>query len=247
MTDELKIVSNFDRLMNYAKAMHKSYFFTLSAFYSYEALLEAIVEKENSKVIGDFKDFFLPTLESLRVYFFLELAKMLDHSDQSLHINKILNFTESNLKSLTADAFVEYNKNQDRVFTEELAANYRGIDYNNFLSLKQKIEERQKIIEDLKIYRNKWLAHDDINKPAIPNIGPKEIRDLFNIIETILNFITGELNSESWMYSHIEEDTKYKTKLVIEYLNRFEPYRIKEIEKEIEEEMKQYKISKNNL
>ncbi len=167
---------------------------------------------------------------------------MFDSSQQSLHINKILNFAESNLKALTSETFIEYNQNQDRVFIEELAMNYRGIVYSDLIMLRDKLGKHKNTISNLITYRDKWLAHDDINKPEVPPITGEEIRDLFDILETILNFITGELNSESWTYSHVEDDAKYKTRVVIDHLRRFEPYRMREIEKELNEKMKRYKI-----
>jgi len=42
--------------------------------------------------------------------------------------------------------------------------------------------------------------------------------------------ITGRLNSESWTYSHVENDVKRHVKLVVDHLRRFESYRLKEIE-----------------
>ncbi|KKP93280.1 MAG: hypothetical protein UR98_C0007G0012 [Parcubacteria group bacterium GW2011_GWA1_36_12] len=238
----------FKNLMEYVKAMHRRYFHALSAFYVYEGLNEVIASnvigqslaEKNVKVISDFRNFFMPAKEALRVYFFLELAKMFDSSDQSLHINKILNITESNLKNLTVDAFKEYNEN--RVFTEELTAGYRGMDYGDVLLLKKMVDENKDILDKLNDYRDKWLAHDDIKKPEVPAITGEEVKKLFAVLEKILNSITGKLNSESWAYSMVEDESKYQTKLVIDHLRRFEPYRLKEIKEEIAEEMKKYKI-----
>lgn len=225
-------------LMDYAREMHHRYFRAISALYAYEALRESIAQnilgqseaEKNVEIIGKYKDFFNPAQEALRIYFFLELAKMFDSSDQALHINKILNFTESNLKNLTIEAFKEYNQNQDRAFLKQLAKEYRGMAYSDLVIVREMLNKHKAKLEKLDTYRNKWLAHDDINKPELPAITGEEIKDLFDVLAKILNSITGRLNSESWMYSHIEDDVKHHTKLVIEHLRRFEPYRIKEIE-----------------
>src|SRR5258708_32613574 len=111
MANEQEQQIEFKTLMSHIKAMHSRYFHALSAFYAYEALREVVAPnivgesdaQANVKVMGDFKNFFLPAREALRVYFFLELAKLFDVSNQSLHINKIMNFTESNLKHLTVE------------------------------------------------------------------------------------------------------------------------------------------------
>ena len=218
--------TEFKTLMDYAKEMHSRYFHTLSAFYAYEALCEItapnIVGKyeaeENAKTIRRYNNFFLPARESLRVYFFLELAKMFDSSKQSLHINKILNFTESNITNLTLDAFKEY----------------KGINYADLVSIKALLDNHEVALNKLDVYRNKWLAHDDINKPELPSINQGEIKNLFKILAKILNTITSQLNSESWTYSHIENDVKHHTRLVIDHLRRFEPYHIKEIDEKQE-------------
>jgi len=253
MPDEQSTTNKFKNIMDYARAMHHRYYRAFSAFHAYETLREAIAintvgklrAEENAKIIGDFRGFFFPAQEALRIYFFIELAKMFDSSQQALHINKILNFAESNLKDLTAEAFTEYNQDQSRVFIEELATNYRGIAYSDLVMLRDKINKHKNTINNLKTYRDKWLAHDDINKPEVPPITGEEIRDLFDILETILNFITGELNSESWTYSQAKDDAKHHTTLVIDYLRRFEPYRRREIENELNEEMKKYKTKES--
>jgi len=235
-SEQLK-TTEFKTLMDYAKAMHRRYFHALSAFYAYEALREAVVinivgkseAEENAKTISNFKNFFLSAQEALRIYFFLELAKMFDSSKQALHINKVLNFTESNLKNFTVEAFKEYNQSQDRTFLEELAKEYKGMAYADLVIIRDMLKKHKSTLEKLNKYRDKWLTHDDIKKPEIPVITGEKIKDLFGMLAKMLNSITGQLNSESWMYSHIEDDVKHHVRLVIDHLRRFEPYRLKEI------------------
>lgn len=230
--------TEFETLMSYAKAMHKRYFHALASFYAYEGLQELLApnvvgqsEAEgNAKTIGKYNNFFGPARESLRVYFFLELAKMFDSSKQALHINKVLNFTASNLKNLTVDAFKEYNQHQPRAFLETLVNEYKGMDHDELRAVKAMLNEHKATLEKMDTYRDKWLAHDDINKPESPAITGEEIKALFDVLAKMLNAITGRLNSESWTYSHVENDAKHHTHLVIDHLQRFEPYRLKEIE-----------------
>lgn len=246
MADEQLKTTEFKTLMDYAKAMHRRYFHAFSAFYAYEALCEVVAPNvvgeseahENVKIMGSFKNFFLPAKEALRIYFFLELAKMFEFSKESLHINKILNFTESNLKNLTVEAFKGYNQNQDRTFLEELAKEYKGMAYADLVTIRDMLKKHKSTLEKLDTYRDKWLAHDDINKPELPAITGEEIKDLFDVLAKMLNSITGQLNSESWMYSHVEDDTKHHARLVIDHLRRFEPYRLKEIEEEYQADLK---------
>ena len=228
----------FQTLMSYTKAMHKRYFHAIAAFYAYEGLQEVIgidivgqlEAEENAKTINEYNNFFGPAQEALRVYFFLELAKMFDSSNQALHINKILNFTESNIKTLTVDAFKECNQGQSRGFLEVLVKEYKGMDHNQLKDIREMLNTHKATLEKLNTYRDKWLAHDDIDKPELPSITGEEIKSLFDVLAKILNAITGRLNGESWTYLRVEGDVKHHTRLVIDHLRRFESHRLKEIE-----------------
>ena len=233
--------------MEYAKEMHHRYFRAISAFYALESLKEVRAPnivgqsdaEENAKTMARYNGLFTPAEEALRVYFFLELAKMFDSSKQSLHINKILNFTASNLKKLTVDAFKEYNRSQPRAFLETLVNEYKGMDHKELIAIKEMLNKHKTTLNKLETYRDKWLAHDDKKKPRLPSITGEEIRDLFEVLAKMLNIITGRLNSESWTYSHVEGDVKHHIKLVVDHLRRFEPYRLKEIEEKYQIKLKE--------
>lgn len=240
--------NKFEILMQRLKEMHGRLYKALHAFYAYEALREIIAPnivgektaQENVKIFNSFNNFFLPAKEALRVYFFLELAKLFDVSKESLHINKIINYTESNLSNLTVEDFKEYN--QDRALLDQLIKGYKGMQYADLAEIRNLLTLHQITLENLETYRNKWLAHDDLNKPDLPAITGEQIKELFEIVEKILNSFTGKFNSESWLYSYAEDETKSHVRLVIDRLRRFEPYRIKEIENEYRENLKRYNV-----
>ena len=239
--------SEFKTLMEYAKEMHHRYFRAISAFYALESLKEVRAPnivgqsdaEENAKTMARYNGLFTPAEEALRVYFFLELAKMFDSSKQALHINKILNFTASNLKKLTVDAFKEYNRSQPRAFLETLVNEYKGMDHKELIAIKEMLNKHKTTLNKLETYRDKWLAHDDKKKPRLPSITGEEMKDLFEVLAKMLNIITGRLNSESWTYSHVEGDVKHHIKLVVDHLRRFEPYRLKEIEEKYQIKLKE--------
>ena len=224
----------FTVFMEYLEKLQKRYCFTLSAFYTWEALVELcapnIVGQEeaqqNVKTMSRFNNFFSLSKESLRVYFLLELAKLFDTSNQSLHIDKIINFTESNIQKLSVDDFAGFN--QDRQFIEELVENYKGINEEDLQHIKLLIFEHTAIIQNLKTYRDKYLAHDDITKVDVV-LTPEKIKTLFKVIKEILNLFSSKINHSTRMYDCIEGKCKNDTKRVVEYLRRFEPYRLKEI------------------
>jgi hypothetical protein len=243
-------MSEFKTLVKYIDQLRSRYFKTLSAFYGYEALREAKASnilgqekaEENVEIIKRYSNFFLPTEEALRVYFFLELAKLFDASNQSLHIDKIINYTESNLKHLTSDAFKEYNNKEGREFLNELAEGYKGIEHSDLLEIRNLLEKHKEPLEKLRIYRDKWLAHEDINKPDLPNITGIELHGLFKVLEKILNILTTKLNSSSTLWDHVERNVKDDVNRVLDHLGRFEPYRIKEIEEEFAREIAKHSL-----
>lgn len=226
----------FKTLMVYIKRMQSRYFHALCAFNAYEGLREAaapnIVGKSkaagNVRTMDRYRNFFVITQEALRYYFFIELGKLFDASKQSLHIDKVVNFTESNIKKLTVDAFKEYN--QDRQLLEEITARYKGVEHSDLVVIRDLLNKQKNTIEKLKTFRDSWVAHDDANKPQQPKISSQEIKELFDTLKKILNTISGKLNNETWSYSHVESDVKRHVGLVIDHLDRYEPYRLKEIE-----------------
>ncbi len=227
----------FNTTISYIKNIKERYFKALSAFHIFETFIELVdpniigqeISEKNKKIIEkDFGSFFLPAKESLRIYFFLELAKLFDIADQSLHVTKIVNYTQSNITKLTVDDFAEYSKGQDPNFIAMLVREYKGVNHDDLMAIKSDIEKNKETIKRLKDYRDKYLVHDDIKKDEIDITG-EEIRTLFSIIEKIIDIFLSKLISTSVMYDNAKIDTKDKTKMVIDYLKRFEPYRIKEI------------------
>lgn len=238
----------FNTIILYIETIKERYFKALSAFHIFETFIELvdfnIVEQEalekNKKIIEkDFSSFFLPSKEALRVYFFLELAKLFDVADDALHVTKIVNYTQSNIAKLTVNDFAEYSQKQDKNFITELIKNYQGVDHNDLIAIKSGIEKNEEIIKRLKTYRDQYLAHDDINKDEI-NITGEEIRILFNIIEKIIDIFLSKLISTSVIYGNAKVDTKDKTRMVIDYLKRFEPYRLKEINDKYKLDLEKY-------
>jgi hypothetical protein len=245
--------TEFSTLIKYIDDLRHRYYKTLSAFYAYEGLRETKATnilgqekaEQNVKTINRYKEFFMPAEEALRVYFFIELAKLFDASNQSLHIDKIINFTESNLKHLTVDALREHNTEQDREFLNNLTGEYRGMAHADLIEIRDLLEKHSESLERLRTYRDKWLAHEDIKKPALPNITGIELHALFQVLKKILNTLTSKLNSSSTLWDHIERDVKRHVNLVIEHLDRFEPYRLKEIDEEYRREIEKYSSEEN--
>ena len=224
----------FTTLISRLKTMKSRYFFVLSTFYVSEAMIELREVEKNRETMNKFNNFFDFTQKALQVYFLLELAKLFDYSDQALHITKIINYTESNLRSLSAKDFAE--SNQSREFIDELVENYRGMSHTDLYKIKSQLKQHRTTIRKLTTYRNKYLAHDDLKKVDV-ELTYDEITSILKILEEILNLFSSRFDASTTLYNHIEIGCKNDTKMVVEYLSRFEPYRLKEIDEQYDREL----------
>lgn len=230
------MASEFVKFQEYLKRLRTIYFNALCAFYAYEAIEELkapniIGKKEaeaNVVILNRFKNFFVIARHTLNFYFLMELAKILDDAKQSLHLTKLINFANSNKKKLNADEFKKLNS--DRAFLQDLANRYEGVEKEDFKKIEKKLEETKNIREKIKKYRDQNLAHEDLKKKKV-SISQAEVIKIFDLIAEILNIFSNKTDFSTTSYTHIESECKRDTKNVFEYLKRFEPYRLKEIEK----------------
>jgi len=140
----------------------------------------------------------------------------------------IVNFAGSNIKKLSQKDFLEFH--QGRTFLSELFKQYKAMDNKDLAEIKNKISSHEKIIKKIDDYRNQYLAHEDKKKKEII-INSGEIQKLFKLIADILNLFSSRLDFSTTAWEHVEKECKGDTKRVVEYLKRFEPYRLQEIEK----------------
>ena len=201
--------------------------------------------EDNVEIIKRYSNFLLPAKEALRVYFFLELAKLFDSSDDSLHISKVVNVASSNLKHLTVEAFAEYEKDQSREFLDQLVAEYKGMSPEDIKEIRESLVLHEGSIKKLKDYRDKWLAHHDLHRTIPPTITGEDLHALFELLDRILNSISSKLTSTRTMWDHARDGARHETKLVLEHLKRFRPYQLKEIEDECTREIEEWKNKSN--
>jgi hypothetical protein len=234
--------SEYETALGRIRSLRERFYKAQCTFYAFEGLQELIARdvvgddqaEKNNHTINTFDNFFIPTRESLRIYFFLELAKIFDASDQALHITKVVNYVETHRETLTAEALKKHaGFFEERMVDKEMIDQYLGVKNEDLLEIRSLLAAHGKTIEELRTYRDSWLAHDDIQKPEPPRLDRPEIIGLFELLKKILNTLTGKLDSEGMTWDYVEGDVKRHTKLVIEYLQRFEPYRIKEIEADL--------------
>ncbi|MDP1688509.1 MAG: hypothetical protein Q8L47_00025 [bacterium] len=226
--------SDFVKFQEYLKRLREIYFEALSSFCVYEALREikahnVVGEKEaedNTEVINRFKNFFIVAEYAANFNFFMQLAKFFDDAKQSLHLEKLINFAKSNSGRLTASDFREVN--QDREFLDELVRRYEGIKQEDLEVINNLLNSNSLAIKKLIDYRDQYLAHEDKNKEKIIITG-EEVAELLQIVHKILDIFSSKTDFSTWQYDHLKDGCRNDTKLVIEYLKRYEKYRIQEI------------------
>lgn len=186
MNNEVK--EKFETSIKYLEALNRRYLLTLSSYNIFKNFNDLLTSKEknlNKKLINDFPYFFQVVRSSSNLYFLIEVYKFFDTDDRTLSLYKLLKYSETNLKYLTKDNFKKYHKG--RIILDEIFNQYKEITIQDIRKFKAEIKQNTGIIERLRIYRHKYLAHDDIDKIDI-TIHKDEIETLLKLIKKVLNF-----------------------------------------------------------
>ena len=254
--------NKFEKLIGFLKRSHDRLFFAYSHFQIWEELMELKapnvagneIAKQNVETMTKYNCFFALTLDAHRRVFAIELAKFFDLNADSLSIKKIIEFARSNRKDLTVQSFVDFNAKRPNI--DELRKNYIEIEEKDLKALQEDlkklgldiavIDAKKKIVANsliwkLKKFRDQELAHDQIKKD-INLLSVVEIQEMFNSAEKILNTLSGKLNHETWWHFGADNN-KHHTRLVVDHLRRFEPYRLKEIDDSVNEDLSKYILS----
>lgn len=225
----------FVKLQSLLKRSHNALYNAYSHFLVWDSMKRLMAGNvsgeteaaENVVTINRFKNFFLPSLEANRKIFAIELAKVFDSNKKSLSLRKIINYARSNKKKLTSADFKEFNEKREHV--DSLAVGYVGITEDLLKQCEKKLIELDAVIRKLKKFRNTKLAHDQIAETDTI-LTVEEAEMLFERSGEILNLLSSALNHESWAHLHEKDWTQHHTKSVIDYLRKYEPYRLKEID-----------------
>jgi hypothetical protein len=230
---------DFDKLLGYTKKLQSRYLNTLAALMIFDRLDEAIVAKkvgkkkakQNVKIINYHLYFFQTTKEAIRCHFLIELAKFfdIDKRMQSLTIKSVIQFSENNLSSFSTENFLKYHKN--RHIFPELFKEYKPLNKNNLSSFTKRLRHNKDRIERLKTYRDKWLAHDDLEKIKI-DITKKDVATLMKIIKDLVDLLHLKLEFSSTIYQNYEENPKNEVDTLFAKLVEHEKQRIEAIERE---------------
>ncbi|MFX0138250.1 MAG: hypothetical protein ACFFDN_31705 [Candidatus Hodarchaeota archaeon] len=221
----------FKRLFNFLEKLHQRYLFAYGAFSVWLTLKKKIKKRKFYDIYQRYNQFFIITHESLRVYFLIELAKIFDNAEQSLHINKIVNYAESNIKKLGKSDFLKFHG--DREFNKELFNEYTELKKSDLNLIKEKLKKLEKSLKKLSDYRGSYLAHSDIKLPKI-NLTLDEIKRLFNLAEEIFNLFSLRLDFSHHYYEYSKEQCQEHTEWLMKDLIKFKAHEIKMFDKKWE-------------
>lgn len=153
-----------------------------------------VKNEDNVNLINKYYLAFYSTIkESLRVNSILEISKIFDKNSW-IRFDKLINLLKQYNKSLTWESFKKINK--DRIFVDELKDRYQKINNEDIEKYKKILHNHEWIINDIKSYRDEYIAHDDLNKKTY-NFTTKELEDLLKWIEEITNKITRKIDFSS--------------------------------------------------
>lgn len=227
---------NFEKALGWTNILRRRYLHTLATFRIYERFRKLGAPnvvgqrkaRANVKTFSQHLYFFLPLQEAARYYFFIELAKFFDKNtrEQSLTLEAVLDFLEKNILSFSKDAFKQYHST--RVFIPELLEGYVELNQGEIQKVRNRLKRNKALIDNLKIYRDKFLAHDDIKKDNI-KITSLQIKTLLKIVQDTIDLFYLRLDFSSNIYSNYDEEPARAVDSVVSALQEHEQERLSKL------------------
>jgi hypothetical protein len=223
----------FSKLLSFAKKLDNRYLLTIASrkiFDEFNKLLTiSIIGKKNAeanaKILGSYKYFFATTKEAVRCFFLIELAKFFDEDKQrqTLSIQNVIDFAKKRIESFSVDQFQKYHK--ERKIIPEIFEKYRALTQKDLDSIEKRINRNKNRVKNLKTYRDKFLAHDDVKKQDIL-INRRDINVLLRIIKDTIGLLYMKLDFSSISYVNYEEEPILELNHLIKVLKESEDRRL---------------------
>lgn len=228
----------FKKLFEFGKQLRNRHLHAIAArkvFDEFNKLSATnIVGKKNAeanvKIFNFYKYFFLTSKEAVRCFFMIELAKFFDEDarKQTLSIQNIIHYAEKRIESFSVDEFHKYHN--ERYIIPELFEKFKALTKSDLNKIKKRLKRNKNRIENLKKYRDKFLAHDDIKKKDIL-IHRKDIDVLLKIIKDTIALIYTKLEFSVNSYQNYEEEPVREINRLMKALKEHEDQRLADIEK----------------
>lgn len=215
----------FKELNDYLDKLCLRYANALGAFCIFETLEKARSPRhagkykvnKNISAINSYYGFFAPTKETIRVYFFLELAKFFDRDKRTNSIWNLLDKIDEQAKHLSKEEFFKYREEQGSPVIDILRKDYHSINKKDLARIRHSLKSIEDITKKIKKYRDQNIAHDDITKSECP-VTRMEIKKVFVVIKSILSKLSLRLSFSSWYYKNVQSESERHTRMVIDAL-----------------------------
>lgn len=199
--------------MSHIGELRKLYLESLCAWRCYRALdnsrtISAIgkeTAEANAEAMQRFSTYFPISIQAVHVLALLDLAKIFDRADQSLHLRYVLGYIARHREKFSRDAFRQFN--EGRIYLDELYENYKGMTVSDIRKAEHEFKAHEALIEKLKEYRDQYLAHRD-RAPQKVGFSFEEIESLFALAEKLLNLFTAKLDDSTTLFDRIGEDVE---------------------------------------
>jgi hypothetical protein len=205
-----KIKEFIERLNTRMFQSYQAYFIWKYLFLSRDIKTHGpILAEKHVKVINKYKNFYVQSERSNLVFFVIGIAKFFDNpknSNKPLSIHKVQTCAQGDRRTLTVKEFLEENPN--RPLVGKLAEAYEGITEKDLKEIDELIDKNKDIIEVFQTLRDKWAAHEDIEKKEIKIPAFEKVEALFIDIKKMINILSSGLDHSTTAYSHLEEITK---------------------------------------
>lgn len=192
--------------------------------------------KQNLDVMNRFKTFFKPVIDSCKDSYILELAKCLDTDKDALSIHKVLAFSKENITKLTYENYKIYNQKIDINDSYE----YKPITIDLLDWFRIKLKWKSKIIQRLLNFRNQFLGHNQLNPNKDSSITIQETEELMKLLMEIWNTLSQHLFRATWWHNFSDKNTYEEIERLLDFLHRFEIYRIQELKDESQKLIEEY-------
>lgn len=230
----------FEKLLKYGIRLRDRYLHFISAYKLFDELNKLSAPNKigikkaeaNVNIFNKYKYFILTSKESLRCYFLIELSKFFDEDkkrNQTLSIQGIIEHALLDVNSFSTIEFKKYHK--DRVIIPELFENFTPLSKKDLIKIKNRIEKNNNIINRVKNYRDKYLAHDDIEKIDIP-LNKKDVDILLKIVKDTITLLYKKLDFSSNSYDNYEKEPIKNINDLVNDLKEYEQIRLDKLEKE---------------
>jgi len=155
-----------------------------------------MVDNEDAaKSLNRFRGFFLPARNSLLNMALMQFAKVFDKHKSTVSLRNLIEAAESDPINLAKNAVEGELEN-----------------------IKLNIASNEKLLEDLKTYRDKRLAHHDFIAPSDTHLQYGKIRDLVKSTQSAYNQLTKYFDSSITIFESLEKESERHTREVIELM-----------------------------